>query len=328
MRDHLKRISPKEFKTYLAEREGETKLGQAIQLLDKQKISDSDARFVLLGIPEDIGVRANGGKAGTSGFWPEFLKVFLNIQSNQFLDGKEILLAGAVDCFGHMQQANNLGPSEWPEILRMLDQEVQSVLSEIFSAGKIPIVIGGGHNNAYPIIKAAHNAFNERLNIVNIDPHADMRAIGKRHSGNGFSYAMDEGKLEFYLQVGLHESYNNQHILNLYEQKTFEMAFFSYDDFLKEKWSMEQLRTYLREHFANKLTGFELDTDSIEHFPSSAQTPSGFSTAQARQLTMMVTEMTKPIYFHLPEAIPATTPFNSMKMAAYLVSDFIKNHHV
>jgi len=97
MSAQLKPITEQELKTYLAEREGETKLGQAILMLDKQKISDSDARFVLLGIPEDIGVRANGGKAGTSGFWPEFLKVFLNIQSNQFLDGKEILLAGAVD---------------------------------------------------------------------------------------------------------------------------------------------------------------------------------------------------------------------------------------
>lgn len=325
MSAYLKPFTEQDLKTYLTEREGETKMGQAVQLLNGRKIADSDARFVLLGIPEDIGVRANWGKPGTALFWPEFLKIFLNIQSNLFLKGENILLAGTIDCSDLMQLAEGMEVTGLPALVEKIDQRVETVLVEIFRTGKIPVIIGGGHNNAYPIIRAASKATGKKTGIVNIDPHADLRATGQRHSGNGFSYALQEDLLQSYVQVGLHESYNNNHILELYKANPGRLHYFSFDDFLKEKWSMGDLQAFLRDNFNEAPTGFELDTDSIEHFPSSAQTPTGFSTNDARKLTIMVAQTVKPIYFHLPEAIPATSPVNSMKMAAYLVSDFIKN---
>lgn len=329
MPDYLKPIGEQELKTYLAEREGEIRLGQKVKTADlpltKENLAAVNARFVLLGIPEDIGVRANLGKAGTAGFWPEFLKVFLNIQSNHFLTGENILLAGEVICQDLLQAAKGKQPAELYALVNELDKRVEAVLNEIFAAGKIPIVIGGGHNNAYPIIKAAAVNLGKKINVINIDPHADMRDTNGRHSGNGFSCAYEEGYMDSYLQLGLHENYNNNHIMQRYAGHKTQLQYLSFDDYLKGKWTLENLKTALGK-FAGTPTGFELDTDSIEHFPSSAQSPTGLSTNDARRMVMMVAQEVKPLYFHLPEAIPATTPFNSMKMATYLVTDFIKNY--
>ena len=74
----------------------ETKLGERVQVLAdpsslEKSLQESSASFVLLGIPEDIGVKANMGIGGTDSAWLAFLHSFLNIQSNDFLEGGEIL---------------------------------------------------------------------------------------------------------------------------------------------------------------------------------------------------------------------------------------------
>lgn len=62
-------------------------------------------------------------------------------------------------------------------------------MSEIVSAGVVPIVIGGGHNNSYGMLRGSSKGLNSQVNAINIDPHADFRELEGRHSGNGFSYA-------------------------------------------------------------------------------------------------------------------------------------------
>ena len=61
----------------------ETKLGEIIETVaDKQQLENSlkvsTARYVLFGIPEDIGVRANYGVGGADTSWTPFLACFLN----------------------------------------------------------------------------------------------------------------------------------------------------------------------------------------------------------------------------------------------------------
>jgi formiminoglutamase len=62
-------------------RSGETKLGEKIQAISNEKkwqdeLKKSPAKFVLIGIPEDIGVRANFGVGGTQTAWKSFLQFF------------------------------------------------------------------------------------------------------------------------------------------------------------------------------------------------------------------------------------------------------------
>lgn len=82
----------------------ETRLGERLQAISntnnlEQSLEKSTAKFVLVGIPEDIGVKANYGGGGTDSVWRPFLDSFVNIQSNDFLEGGDILLNNHL--YGH-----------------------------------------------------------------------------------------------------------------------------------------------------------------------------------------------------------------------------------
>ena len=80
----------------------ETKLGERLQVIGdsenlEQSLADSKAKFVIIGIPEDIGVKANYGIGGADSAWMPFLQSFVNIQSNDFVEGSNILMLGHFD---------------------------------------------------------------------------------------------------------------------------------------------------------------------------------------------------------------------------------------
>ena len=60
-------------------------------------LEDSEVKFVLFGVKEDIGVLANKGRAGAKETWDVALKSLLNLQSNQFTNPSNVLLLGHLD---------------------------------------------------------------------------------------------------------------------------------------------------------------------------------------------------------------------------------------
>ena len=62
---------------YINHRKGETKFGEALQFVKNfEELETTDVDYVIFGIPEDIGVRGNFGKPGTSKAWSAFLNSF------------------------------------------------------------------------------------------------------------------------------------------------------------------------------------------------------------------------------------------------------------
>ena len=99
---HFKVYDRKDILSLTKIRRFETKLGERVHSLnDKSQLENSlkqsSAKYVLFGIPEDIGVRANHGVGGTDTTWLPFLSNLLNIQSNDFLTGDELILIGHFD---------------------------------------------------------------------------------------------------------------------------------------------------------------------------------------------------------------------------------------
>ena len=188
-------------------REGETKLGEKLTFVNKiDELRQSKPSYVILGIPESIGPRANYGKMGSENAWDAFLNSFLNIQHNSFINQKSIILLGAFD-LSHLE-SNDESISQLRKDTQIIDDLVYPLIHTIVESGHIPIIIGGGHNNCYPIIKGVSMANKAKINCINIDPHADFRAVEGRHSGNGFSYAYNDGLLNKYHVFGWHENYN------------------------------------------------------------------------------------------------------------------------
>ncbi|MES2003422.1 MAG: formimidoylglutamase [Bacteroidota bacterium] len=324
----------------------ETKLGERLQVLAdphaiEASLQNSSASFVLLGIPEDIGVKANMGIGGTDSAWLSFLQAFLNVQSNDFFEGSHILLLGHFD-FSDMEkliEQNAHGFDEKLEAYRhavtAIDDEVEQLIHIITQNKKIPIVIGGGHNNSYPCIKGAAKGFYKagllpiaQINAINLDAHADFRPMEGRHSGNGFSYAEADGYLEKYCVLGLHENYLPQNVWMDMVNNPFVDCITFEDIFLHEKRTFLQAVGHATAFTSDTLCGIELDLDCIENALSSATSPVGISVNHARQYISFTAADSKVAYLHICEGATqladGRTNTSTGKMISYLVSDFVK----
>lgn len=325
----------KEFKLYdrksiekfISYRKGETKLGERIQFISAPAdLSESDAEFVIFGIPEDIGVRANHGKPGTATAWNAFLSAFLNVQVNKYLDQKKILLLGEIDIAEAMRKAGNIDTSDpnyhqkLGDLVGALDEVVAEVVSNIVSSEKVPVIIGGGHNNAFGNLKGTSKAMGKPVNVINIDAHTDLRNTDYRHSGNGFSYARKNGFLGRYAIFGLHENYTPQYIFE--EMNASEAICYSLLEELPNDHSAEFQMNL--DFVKNDNFGLEVDCDSIQNFPSSAISPSGLSLNEVRYLISTAAKEKNCTYLHVCEAVD-DDDYPVGKALSYMVSDFIKN---
>jgi formiminoglutamase len=347
---HFKSYTKQDVLSLVKIRRFETKLGERVQVLnDPSAIVDSlknlTARYVVIGIPEDIGIQANYGTAGTSTAWLSFLQSFLNIQSNDFLEGGEVAVIGHFD-FGDIQfviDKNAHTEEEKIEAYRhavnAIDEEVEGLVKQITANNKIPIVIGGGHNNAYPIIKGSAKGLLQaqkislaQINCVNLDAHTDYRPQEGRHSGNAFRYAEEDNFLQKYCIVGIHENYLPQNVwVDIVNNPFIDCITFE-DIFIHEKRSFRQAVSHAIEFTEDNYAGIELDLDSVEDVLSSACSPSGVSVLNARQYVNLCAAHVKAAYLHICEGATrlnnGKTNDSTGKLISYLVSDFIKMHEV
>lgn len=306
-----------------------------------EMLRHSKARYILLGIPEDIGIKANYGVGGADTVWLPFLSAFLNIQSNDFFTGEAVLLLGHFD-FGDIKyliENNAYGQEELIDAYRhavnIIDEEVENLVKVIASFKKIPIIIGGGHNNAYPIIKGVAKGLHKadllplpQINVINLDAHADFRSTEGRHSGNAFRYASEDGYLGKYCVIGIHENYIAQNVLLDIHNDPF-IDYITYEEiFLHERKNFIQAVAHSTGFTEDTYTGIELDMDCIENVLSSAITPSGLTPLNARQFVTFVAQDAKPAYLHICEGAIQLSDSrkneSTGKLISYLVSDFIK----
>jgi formiminoglutamase len=163
-----------------------------------------------------------------------------------------------------------------------------------------------------------------KLSVVNIDAHADLRPTDKRHSGNSFSFALQEGLLEHYGVFGLHEAFNNSAIRNQLTNPQISHRFF--EDYLQGPYQLldDVMGFVSHQHHA---VGIEIDMDSIAYMPSSAFSPSGWSLDQMRTLLLKLGHIKPQIaYLNLTEAAPLDERDDLIvgKALSYLVRDFVR----
>jgi len=255
------------------------------------------------------------------------------------------LLAGHFD-FGDIQYLiDTTAKSEEEKIeafrhaVIAVDDEVEHLAKIITEAKKIPIVIGGGHNNTYPLIKGSSKGWHKagalplaQINCINLDTHADYRPLEGRHSGNAFRYAEEDGYLQKYCVIGLHENYIPQNVWIDIVNNPFIDCITYEDIFVHEKRTFMQAVSHATGFTEDTLTGIDLDLDAIQNTLSSAMTPVGITATQARQYVSFAAADSKPAYFHICEGATrlsdGRTDATSGKLISYLVSDFIKGNSI
>jgi len=324
-------------------RSGEIKFGEKMLTIPKgidpaSFLKTTEAKYVLFGIPEDIGVRANYGRPGAASAWDSAIRSIANIQHNRFCKGNQILVLGQLNVCEEMKEVKHLDfndiddRSKLSQLVEKIDKDVSHIIFSIIKAGKTPIIVGGGHNNSYGNIKGTALAKGKPINAINFDAHSDFRILEGRHSGNGFSYAYEEGFLKKYFIFGLHENYTSKSVLDIIKKIEDRVRYNTYDsiNIRKEKIFNQELIQALN-FIKNDYFGIEIDLDAIPNIASSAMTLSGFSIEELRQFVTHFGKNKNASYLHICEGAPdlGEEKNNHLigKLIGYLVTDFIKSNN-
>lgn len=340
MQNRLKTYARKDIAAYTRVRKGELKLGEKITLFNTQSsIQDqllaSKTKYVILGVPEDIGVVGNFGKKGTRFAWEATMRTLLNIQHNDFYKGNKLFLLGYLDFQKELEQLEKMEKDQQDyieyarEITREIDRQVTYLVQIIVQTGKIPVIIGGGHNNSYGIIKGCALAINKPLNVLNLDAHTDFRPREGRHSGNGFSYAYYEGFLKKYFIFGLHEGYTSKAVFDVIEKEKENIRYTSYEELeVKRTKGIPYQINIIQDFIAKNAFGIEVDCDVIQNMPSSAMSPSGLTLEQTRHMVYSLGRSKNVKYLHICEAAPDPNSELQLSMIgkaiSYLICDFTR----
>jgi formiminoglutamase len=278
--------------------------------IDFLKQNTRESRFVILGISEWIGPFANYGRPGADKAFAAFLSFFLPLpNSNHSFD-----LLGNIVFIGAFPQEE----VEASKLVKELDALVEDVLKHALKPHQTPIVIGGGHNNALPLLRWA-NVYRNVTHNINLDAHFDCRNPSRRHSGNAFSTAMLEGTLKRYSVLGVDSYAANEFIRNFVVEH--QVSFVPLTDYLQGKSLKEDFLKLASSEFP---AGLDIDLDCIENMPSSAQSPSGFTLNQVREVLLSL-EKGSIAYVHLCEGAPTNAQEERTlgKALCFLVMDFI-----
>jgi formiminoglutamase len=220
-------------------------------------------------------------------------------------------------------------------VANIIDEEVETMVKAVVQAGKIPIVIGGGHNNAYPIIKATAKSLYKMektkraiINCMNLASTADFRIMEGRHSGNAFRYAMEEGYLNRYAVIGLQENSNPQSMMDdLYSN--ISIQYHTYEEiFVEERLNFIQSISQSFSFIDDDPIALELDLNVVGNINSSNKNPSGISVNDARQYIRFSGHYPNISSLHICEGASSQLHGDSQSLSrliSYLVTDFVRS---
>jgi len=139
-------------------------------------------RAVIVGFPQDEGIRRNHGRPGTA-LAPDELRRFL-FRLTPWDAASDVDLAQTPPV--------DVGNLRITPHLEQTQAELARVIEGVVRAGGIPVVLGGGHETALGHYLGYARA-GRKLGIINIDAHLDVRPTvgGLGHSGSPFRECLE-----------------------------------------------------------------------------------------------------------------------------------------
>lgn len=134
------------------------------------------AEVVILGCPQDEGVRRNGGRVGAAQAPNAIRRCLYKLTIN------------------HIETLNiyDLGNMIIHDSLEATHDAHQQIVRQVIADGKTLIMLGGGNDVSYPDC-AALAQVEANLLAFNVDAHYDVRADTPRNSGTPYRQLLDEG---------------------------------------------------------------------------------------------------------------------------------------
>jgi formiminoglutamase len=166
-------------------RPDDPRLGEVVQFWRGDLAALRPGRGVLVGFPQDEGVRRNHGREG-AGEAPDVIRSRLYRLTTWHCANDVNLTDHPPLDLGNMQIGRSLEESQ---------EALGRVLGAILESGAVPVVLGGGHETAYGHYLGYVLARKRRqpVAIINIDAHLDVRPcdLGQGNSGTPFRQALE-----------------------------------------------------------------------------------------------------------------------------------------
>ncbi|WLT31926.1 formimidoylglutamase [Geothrix sp. PMB-07] len=144
-------------------------------LMEPESLQPGDV--VLLGLCNEQGVIANGGRPGAAQGPKAFRKAFFRLDA-ACLGPRRLWDAGDV-------------PSDAP--YEAFLEAAAATVSACLKQGALPIVVGGGHDCSYGNYLGLSDALGSAPAVIAVDAHLDMRPTHAPSSGNPFFRMLEHG---------------------------------------------------------------------------------------------------------------------------------------
>jgi formiminoglutamase len=176
------RLEPARPPEDLPRRPDDPRLGEVIEPWRGDPAALAPGRAVLLGFPQDEGVRRNGGRVGTAEAPREIRRWLYRLTPWDGVSHTDLGERPPLD-LGDVRIAGGLEETQ---------QALADVVAAVLRAGAVPVVLGGGHETAYGHY-LGYAAAGLPVGIINIDAHLDVRPLidGRGHSGSPFRQALE-----------------------------------------------------------------------------------------------------------------------------------------
>lgn len=149
------------------------------EMVKSDPVDYAEADIVILGCPQDEGVRRNGGRVGAALAPDEIRRCFYKLTVNQ-LEHLHLFDLGNTLIQPTLEETHDLH---------------RQIVRQIIEDGKTLIVLGGGNDISYPDCSGLAQAAGNVL-AFNIDSHYDVRADAVRNSGTPYRQLLEEGFIQ------------------------------------------------------------------------------------------------------------------------------------
>jgi len=302
---HTKRPNPKLF--FKKKDKNDIRLGEIIK---SNKKDYTDSNFVLVGCPQDIGVKRNHGRIGARKSPNKIRQNLYKFVSNEKIEKAKLFDLGNIIVQKTLEQTHEV-------------QEM--VVSQILKDGKTVLSLGGGNDISYPDCKAL-SSLNKEILALNIDSHFDVRFNKSRNSGTSYFMLLEEKTIKGknFWELGIKNSSASTVHKKYLEDKKANIIFA--EDIAVPNQVKTIITKVLKENSRkNIFWGFDMDSVKASDAPGvSAPSPFGFSSEDAIQFAILAGKSKQTKVFEITEVNPYYDIDNrTSRLAALMIWYFI-----
>ncbi|WP_194976690.1 formimidoylglutamase [Aquiflexum lacus] len=289
---------------------------QAVRCLEELKlpIESKGRKVAMLGYAGDEGVSRNQGRRGAAN-GPIAIRKMMAPMAFHLPNEPQIFdLGDIVTLDNNMEESHDL---------------ITETVSELLADKVFPVLLGGGHDLAFAHGRGILNHVKtkgEKLGIINLDAHFDLRALvnGQGHSGSPFFQLAKAYPSDFhYLCLGVQSAANPSSLFNTAKQ--LKVNWMEMEDFTLSNW--ENIVLVLND-FCNSVNkiylSIDLDGFSSAYAPGvSAPSPMGFSPELAFKVFEWIAGSGKLISVDVVELNPEYDQDNTTARLAARCVEFV-----